>query len=42
MAIDFLLLAVVLLALATLLARHYPRSISVPVPPKNPCGFMPS
>jgi len=41
MLIDAALIAVVLLALSILLARHWPRPMLV-VPPRHPCGFMPS
>jgi hypothetical protein len=40
MIIDVALLAIAMLALGILLARHWPQPQFV-VPPKNPCGFMP-
>lgn len=41
MIIDAALIAIVLLALGILLARHWPRPEFVQ-PMKHPCGFMPS
>ena len=41
MMVDAALLFVVAMALAVLLARHWPRPVLMLPPPKNPCGFMP-
>jgi hypothetical protein len=39
MLVDAALLAVILLALAILLARHWPRHVLVIEPVKHLCGF---
>jgi hypothetical protein len=41
MLVDAALIAVILLALAILLARHWPRPVLLIEPVKHPCGFMP-
>jgi hypothetical protein len=41
MVVDFMLLLAVCLALAGLLARHWPRPVMIAAPVKNPCGFAP-
>jgi hypothetical protein len=41
MLVDATLIAVILLALAILLARHWPRPVLLIEPVKHRCGFMP-